>query len=176
MKLYSAGLFSSSSVLAVVRRLRTLAPSLFCCSSQWTGVSAGASSRNFSSVTAAIRPDLWPWRSHSGPARHLLASAGGSPLRTDTFTAHGSLIRYTKRTNKKIHSLVSLIIFIHALKPHGRLILLLPYVNYSTVHLSTGGHRRECQRLGTVGRRFLLHRWALMAPAPRRNADARLWF
>lgn len=91
---YPVGLSSSSSVSAAVRRLQTLDPSPFCFSSLWTVVSPGDSSRNSSSATAVIRLAWWPWRSRCVPAQLQLAFAGGSPLRTDTFIAHGSLTRY----------------------------------------------------------------------------------
>lgn len=51
----SAGLFSSSSVLAAGRLPLTLAPSQFCSSFQWTEDLPGGSSRNFFSATAVIR-------------------------------------------------------------------------------------------------------------------------
>lgn len=38
-----------------------------------------------------------------------------------------------------------------------------------------GGDRWQCQRLGPPRGRFLLHRRALVAPAPWRDSDARVW-
>lgn len=94
--LSSAGLFSSSYVLAAVKRLQIPALSRFCCSSLLMEVLHGDSFRNFSSVTAVIRLVLWPWRFRSVPAQVPLPSAGGNLLRTDTFIAHGSLTRYMR--------------------------------------------------------------------------------
>lgn len=105
----SSGLFSSSYASVVVKHHRTPVLSRSCCSSLWMEVWPGDSCRNSSLATAVIRLVWWPWRSHCEPAPRPLASGGGNLLKMDTFTAHGSLIRYTDNHPNSHSSSVSII-------------------------------------------------------------------